>query len=477
MQITKEKVFSNIIWRFLERTGAQLVSIIVAIVLARLLSPEDYGTISLITVFINILNVFVDSGLGSALIQKKDADEVDFSTVFFTNIAFCVILYLIMFIFAPVLARFYCKDELTSIIRVLSITLLISGMKNIQHSYISKTLQFKKFFFATLVGTVIAAFVGILMAYNGFGVWALVAQQLLNLGIDTILLWFTVKWRPIFAFSFFRLKELYSFGWKLLTSALIDTFYSNLRNLIIGKKYSTQDLAFYTKGELFPKSIVGNINNAIDSVLLPTLSESQDDKEKVKMLTRKAISMSTYCIAPLMMGLAACSPSVIYLLLTEKWMATVPYLVIFCVTYMFWPIHTANLNAIKAIGRSDLFLKLEIIKKCIGLMFLFSTMWFGVKVMAYSFLVTSFLCQIVNCWPNKKLLNYGYLDQLKDIFPGIFLAVIMGGLVSLFNLLNISYLMKLLIQIPSGIVIYILGSKLLKIDSYNYIKKLIVGKN
>ncbi len=209
-EITKQKVFSNMLWRFLERTGAQIVALVVSIILARILSPEDYGTIALLLVFINILNVFVDSGLGTALVQKKDADNIDFSTVFYTNVCFCIVLYGIMFLFAPVLASFYANKELTSLIRVLSITILISGVKNIQQSYVSKTLQFKKFFFATLVGTITAAIVGILMAYNGFGVWALVAQQLTNLGIDTILLWITVRWRPDFVFSFNRLKGLFS---------------------------------------------------------------------------------------------------------------------------------------------------------------------------------------------------------------------------------------------------------------------------
>jgi len=225
MPITRQKIFSNLIWRFLERTGAQLVAFIVAIVLARILTPEDYGTIALITVFTTILNVFVDSGLGSALVQKKDADNVDFSTVFYTNVIFCIILYAILFFVSPLIADFYKRQELTAVIRVLGITILISGVKNIQQSYVSKTLQFKKFFFATLVGTVIAAIVGVWMAYHGFGVWALVAQQITNLSIDTILLWITVKWYPNFVFSFERLKGLFSFGWKLLVSALIDTTY------------------------------------------------------------------------------------------------------------------------------------------------------------------------------------------------------------------------------------------------------------
>lgn len=470
MPITRQKIFSNLIWRFLERTGAQLVAFVVAIVLARILTPDDYGTIALITVFTTILNVFVDSGLGSALVQKKDADNVDLSTVFYTNVIFCIILYAILFFASPFIADFYKRPELTSVIRVLGITILISGVKNIQQSYVSKTLQFKKFFFATLVGTVIAAIVGVWMAYHGFGVWALVAQQITNLSIDTILLWITVKWHPDFAFSLERLKGLFSFGWKLLVSALLDTIYNNLRNLIIGKKYSSEDLAFYTKGNLFPNTIVGNINNAIDSVLLPAMAGEQDDRERVKQMTRRAIKTSTYCIAPLMMGLAGCAPAIVHLLLTDKWLPCVPYMRIFCITYMFWPIHTANLNAIKALGRSDLFLKLEIWKKAVGLVVLLTTMWFGVMVMAYSLLFTSVVSQIINTWPNRKLLKYGYLEQLKDILSGIALASVMGFLVSLFNLFPLAEWLILIIQIPVGIIIYLLGSLLFRLESFEYLK-------
>lgn len=476
MSFSKEKVFSNLIWRFLERTGAQFVALVVSIVLARILSPEDYGTIALITVFINILNVFVDSGLGSALIQKKDADNTDFSTVFYTNVIFCIALYILMFVISPFLAEFYSRPELVSIIRVLSITILVSGVKNIQQAYVSRTLQFRKFFFSTLAGTIIAAVAGIWMAYHGFGVWALVAQQVTNLSIDTIILWITVKWRPEFVFSFKRLKSLFSYGWKLLVSALLDTFYTNLYNLVIGKKYSANDLAFYAKGELFPKAVVGNINNAIDSVLLPTMSSEQDNKERVKQMTRRAIKTSTFCIAPLMMGLAGCSQNVISILLTDKWLPAAPYLVIFCITYMFYPIHTANLNAIKAMGRSNLFLKLEVAKKIVGLAVLFSTMWFGVKVMAYSLLFVSVASQIINTWPNKKLLGYGYIEQLKDIFPGIIMAVVMGIIVSFGVYIPVVKGVQFVIQVAVGIAVYILGSKLFRLDSFYYMENILVKK-
>ena len=457
------------LWRFAERCGAYLVQFVVSIVLARILGPEAYGTIALITVFTTILQVFVDSGLGNALIQKKDADDIDFSTVFYTNIVFCLVLYTILFLCAPLIANFYNNQELIPLIRVLGITIIISGVKNVQQAYVSKKLLFKKFFFATLAGTIGAAIVGILMALNGYGVWALIVQQLFNLIVDSLILWITVKWRPIKVFSFDRLKGLFSYGWKLLASSILDTVYNNIRQLVIGKKYSSSDLAFYNKAKQFPNLIVMNVNSSIDSVLLPTMSKEQDDKEKVKNMTRRAIKTSVFIMAPLMMGLAFTGNNVIEVLLTDKWMPCVPFLCIFCITYMFYPIHTANLNAIKAIGRSDLFLKLEIIKKVVGIILLLCTMNISVMAMAYSLIASSIISQIINSWPNRKLLNYGYLQQLKDILPSIILAVIMGVLVYLFNFIGLSSIITLIIQIIMGGIIYIGLAKLFKLDSFNYI--------
>ena len=335
-EFKSNNVLTNVIWRFAERCGAQIIQFIVSIILARMLAPETYGTISLIMIFTTIFQVFVDSGLGNALIQKKDADDLDFSTVFYTNVVFCIILYIIIFLISPIIANFYNNQHLIVLIRILGITVLVSGIKNIQQAYVSKKLMFKKFFWATIIGTIFAAIVGVTMAVNGFGVWALVAQQLTNLIVDTIILWITVKWRPKLQFSFQRLKGLFSYGWKLLISALLDTFYNNICQLIIGKKYSSADLAYYNKGKQFPDLIINNVNTAVDSVLLPTMSNVQDDKEKVKNMTRKSIKVSVFIMAPLMMGLAFTSNNVVELLLTSKWLPVVPFLCIYCIANMFY---------------------------------------------------------------------------------------------------------------------------------------------
>lgn len=469
----KKSVLSNFLWRFAERCGAQGVSFVVSVVLARLLTPEVYGTIALVTVFTAILNVFVDSGLGSALVQKKDADDLDFSSVFYFNVAVCCLLYLGMFLAAPFISKFYNRLELTPVIRVLSLTLVISGVKNVQQAYVSRTMQFKRFFFATLGGTVGAAVIGTVMAYCGFGVWALVIQQIFNATVDTVILWITVKWRPKRMFSWKRLKGLFSYGWKLLVSALLDTVYGNLRQLIIGKMYSSADLAQYNRGRQFPDVIITNINSSIDSVLLPTMARVQEDAAQVKGMTRRAMKTSTYIMAPLMMGLAFCAQPVVRLVLTEKWLPCVPFMQIFCITYMFYPVHTANLNAIKAMGRSDLFLKLEIVKKVVGLVLLLSTMWFGVMAMAYSLLVSTLTSMVINSWPNKQLLRYNYLEQMKDILPGILLAVLMGCCVYPTQWMGLPDIVTLLLQVPLGALIYIGASAVLHLESYEYLMDMV----
>lgn len=462
-------VTANFFWRFFERCGSQLVSFFVSIILARLLDPTVYGEIALITVFTCILQVFVNSGFGTALIQKKNADDLDFSSVFYFNLVSCLLMYGIMFFSAPFIADFYHSPHLTPVIRVLSLTLIVSGVRNIQQAYVSKKLIFKKFFFATAGGTFGSAIVGISMAYMDYGVWALVGQQLANVALGTLILWATVRWRPKLIFSLQRLKHLFSYGWKLLVSSLLDTAYNHLCQLVIGRIYTAKDLAFYNQGHLFPNIIVTNINASIDSVLLPAMSAEQDDRARVRTMTRRAISISTYVMMPIMMGLAVCAEPLVRIILTEKWLPCVPFLRIFCFSFAFWPVHTANLNAIKALGRSDLFLKLEIIKKIVGLIAILLTMNISVMAMAYTLFVTSILGQIINSWPNKKLLGYNYLAQLKDMLPQILLSCFMGVAVYCIQFAELSDVPTLVLQVVLGITIYAILSKIFKIESFCYI--------
>lgn len=468
-------VLTNLLWRFAEQCGSQAASFFVSVVLARLLTPGDYGTVALMLVFINILNVFVDGGFSTALIQKKNADDLDFSTIFFFNLFSGGIAYLLLFAAAPWIASFYARPEMEAMIRVLGIHVLISGVKSVQVAYVSRNMIFKRFFFATLGGTVGAAILGISMAMFGLGAWAIIAQSLFNTAVDTAILWITVKWRPKAQFSFSRLQNLFCFGWKMLVSGLLNTGYENLRSLIIGKVYSSEDLAFYNKGNQIPSMVVNNVNVSIDSVLLPTLSAAQDNREAVKKMSRRSMQISTYVMAPLMVGVAVCATPLVRLLLTEKWLPCVPFIRIFCITYTFYPIHTANLNAIKALGRSDLFLKLEIQKKVVGILLLLTTMWFGVMAMAYSLLVSSFISQLINSWPNRKLLKYTYFQQLYDIAPSILLALAMGAIVFAVPLLGMGDLLTLVLQVALGGILYLAGSIVFRLEAFYYLLGVVKG--
>lgn len=452
--MNKNKIISGLFWKFAERIGAQGVNLIVSIILARILAPEDYGLVALTTIFITISNVFIDKGFDTALIQKKDADDLDFSSVFYCNIIISIIMYILIFLLAPIIAGFYNNSELTVILRVLGISVLIAGVKSIQQVYVAKNMLFKKFFISTSIGTIISAIAGIWMAYNGFGVWALVTQQLTNIIIDTIILWIIVKWRPRFKFSFERLKLLFKFGWKMLSSGLIDVFYTELYGLTIGKFYSTTQLAYYNKANQFPKLIMINVDGSISTVMLPALSNEQESKENIKKIVKRSIKTSLFFLVPMMFGLAAISETLIKVLLTDKWLPAVPLMQLLCFSYALWPIHTINLQAISALGRSDIFLKLEIVKKVVGLIFLVISIPMGVKVMVSMQLLVSIVSAFINMYPNKKLIDYSITEQLKDLLPYFLISIIMYIIVCSFNLITMNSIIKIIIQILIGICIY-----------------------
>ena len=463
------KVASNFLWRFFERFGAQMLNIVVGIILARKLGPGPSGQIAVVLAVINILKVFADSGMANALIQKKDPDDLDFSSVFFFNLAFSLLLYLGLFFAAPAIARFYREDSYVAILRVLGLLVVISGLYNVQLAYVSKTMQFKRFFFATLGGTVFSGALSIAMVYLGFGIWSLVALQLSNFAVNTLILWFTVSWRPQKMFSAERLKKLLSFGWKLLAASFLDTLYLQIYSLVIGRRYPKEELGQFDKGRNWPDQITTSINASLDSVLLPVLSAEQDNVQTLREMTRRAIKTSSFIMMPMMAGLAACATPLVRLLLKEQWLPCVPYMQIFCAIYAFYPLHTANLNAIKAMGRSDIFLKLEVVKKVVETSVLLITLRYGVLAMALGQLFCDILAQLINAWPNKKLLNYPYWTQLKDLMPCLLLSLVMAGCVLAVQLLGLHDLLTLVIQILLGVIIYVLGAKLLKLDSFDYI--------
>ncbi len=471
----KSKVMSGLIWKFAERILAQLVTFLVSIILARLLTPSHYGAIAIVNIFIAIANVFVVSGFGNSLIQKKDADDVDFSSVFYFNIFMGIAFYLVVYFTAPFVASFYEIPILTPTLRVMGLRLIVASVNSVQHAYVARKMMFRRFFWSTLGGTLASAVVGIVMAYNGFGIWALVGQYLTNTVTDTVVLWFTVRWRPKLLFSFKRLSKLFSYGWKLLCSSLLDTGYSELRSLVIGKVYTSADLAYYNKGKSFPNLIITNINSSIQSVLFPAMSDAQDKKEQIKAITRRSIRISSYIMLPLMVGLALIAEPFVKMLLTEKWLPCVPYLQISCLIMAIRPMHTANLQAIKAMGRSDIFLKLEIIKKVLGITIILLVMKYGVLVIAVSEIFVAALNSFINSKPNKRLLGYGYLEQIKDLFNGVAPLFAMIVIVSLIGLIKMQVILQIIVQLLAGAAIYIVVSKLLKLESFEYILKIAGG--
>lgn len=466
---TKGKVINSLFWKLMERGGVQGIQFIVQIVLARILSPNDYGIISLLTIFIALANVFIQSGFNTALIQKKNVKEEDFSSVLYISLVVSTILYIILFFASPFIANFYKIAELKQVLRVLAIILFFGAFNSIQNAIIARTMQFKKLFIGSVFSILISGIVGITLAYSGFGVWALVAQQIVNQVSITFILWFTLKWRPKLIFSINRVGNLFSYGWKLLVSSLIDTIYMNLRGLIVGKVYASNMLAFYNRGEQFPQLIVNNINGSIQSVMLPTLSAEQENKKRVKELVRRSIVTSSFLIFPMMIGLAVVGEPLIKILLTDKWLPAVPFMQIFCLSYALWPIHTSNLQAINALGRSDIYLKLEIIKKIIGIIILIISMFYGIYAIALGGLLSGIISSFINAYPNLKLLNYGYKEQIKDILPSLLLSIIMGGVAYSILYLNMSSYLTLISQVLVGAMVYIGLAILFKLECYEYL--------
>jgi teichuronic acid exporter len=466
---TKGKVIQSLFWKLMERGGVQGIQFIVQIVLARILSPNDYGIIALLTIFISLSNVFIQSGFNTALIQKINVKEEDFSSVLYISLLVATVLYIALFFASPFIANFYGISELIQVLRVLSIILFFGAFNSIQNAIIARSMQFKKLFIVSVFSILISGIVGITLAYLGFGVWALVAQQITNQVSITFILWFTLKWRPKLIFSINRIGDLFSYGWKLLVSSLIDTLYMNLRGLIVGKVYISDMLAFYNRGEQFPQLIVNNINGSIQSVMLPTLSAEQEDRKRVKELVRRSIVTSSFLIFPLMIGLAAVGEPLIKILLTDKWLPCVPFMQIFCLTYSLWPIHTSNLQAINALGRSDIYLKLEVIKKIVGITILIFSMFYGVYAIALGGLLSGVVSSFINSYPNLKLLDYSYKEQIKDILPSLILSLIMGLIVYSILFLNLSPYLTLVIQVFIGAIVYIGLAKLFKIECYEYL--------
>lgn len=459
---------SSFVFKLLESFGNQGISFVVSLVLGRLLSPDDYGVLSLLLIFTALAQVFVQSGLNTALIQRTEIDETDRSSVFFLGLGIAALLYAALFAAAPAIERYFRMAGLARYLRVLALILFPGALTSVQNAVIAREMSFRKLMTASLAATVLSGGVGITMALKGLGVWALVGQQLTNQFSLCLLLLILVCWHPHFCFSFRRVRSLFSFGWKLLLSSLMDTGYQHLRSFVIGKKFSSEALGYFNRGKQFPELLMNAVNGSIQSVMLPVLSEQQSDLERMKQTMRRSIMASSFLVLPLMAGLAAVARPLVSLLLTDKWLPCVPFLQICCIDFAFYPIHTANLQAINAMGRSDVFLKLEIIKKGYGIAILCVTVFCfeGVLPIVWGAVVSTVISSFVNAFPNKKLIHYGYWEQIRDILPPIVMSLTMFLAVSALGRLPLGNLPLLLVQVAAGVVLYGGMSLLFKPESF-----------
>lgn len=471
VQVSRKKILSSLVWVYLENISAQVVSFVVSVVLARLLSPSDYGTIALVTVFINIANVFVSSSFSFALIQKKDCDELDYNTIFWFNLGISLLLYLILFALSPLVGKFYNDISVTLLLRVLSIRIPLSAINSIQLAYVANEMVFRKSFITNSSGAIVSGIVGISLAVIGFGIWALVAQTITNIIFSTFLMSIVVKWKPKLQFSLERLKGLVGFGWKLLVTGLMFAAYNELRSLVIGKRYSAEDLGYYDKGYSFPKLIGANIDTTITRVLFPTLSKSQGDMNRLRSTTRRASKTSAYIMTPILFGLAVIARPLVQFLLTDKWLPCVPYLQIMCIVWWLQPTQSCSIQSIKAIGRSDLYLYIELTCKVIGVGLIYGAvvLFNSPFSIAVSMLLSQILAVIVYGLYVSRHIGYKLRDQIIDLLIPGSLAFVMGFIVYFVGGLIDNNLIKIVVQIIIGAVIYISASASFKIEEFSYL--------
>jgi len=445
--------------------------LVVSIVLARILTPHDFGVIAIVNIFTAIANAFVINSFGTALIQKKNADALDFSSVLYFNIFFCIVVYVALYLCAPLISDFYGNqyDELVPVLRVLCLSIILLGVLAVQSSYISRQMLFKKFFISTSSATFISGIIGIVLALTGFGVWALVWQYILTNLLKVLVLANIIRKPPLLRFSFRRLRGMLGFGSKTLVTSMLITCYLEFRATVIGKLYSAADLAFYDRAKQFPSLVVTNINNSIESVLFPHMSRLQDDISAVKATCKRSIRFSSYIMMPLLLGLLAVAEPLVRLILTDKWLPAVPLLQWFCIVFLFQPIHTANMQALKAIGKSGVQMKLEFIKKGIELACLLVVMWYGVEAIVINMAVLTTLFTGLNAWPNRKYLNYTFGEQVRDIFPSLAMSTVMCAAMWSLTLLHMPAYVTLAVQIVMGPVLYVIMSRLTHNGQLQYI--------
>lgn len=469
----KGKIIKSLSWKLMERFGVLGGQFVLQILLARILDPGHYGALSLMIIFTSLANVFTQHGLNTALVQNKDVTDDDYSSVFWINMVFVSLMYIVFFFAAPLIAQVYEMPDIVWPFRVLSLMLFPGALNSVQLARVRRKMEFFKSFYCNLAAMLVSGITGIVLAYQGAGLWALVAQSVLNVLVSCIVMWFLVDIHPRFVFNLQRVKVLFSFGWKLMASNLIETLYQDLRSMVIGVKYNADTLGYYNRGKHFPQFVNNAINSSVQSVMLPAMSAEQDDKAKVKNMMRNSVTLSAYIIFPLMAGLAGVATPMVRLLLTDKWLPCVPYLQIYCFSLAFHPVHSCNLQAINAMGRSDVFLKLELIKKLYGVALLVLAMLLidSPLAIAISGAVGTLISCFVNASPNKKLIGYSYLQQMKDILPSFLLSLFMCGCVLAVGMLQLPNIILLILQVITGIAVYVGVSALLGLKPFHMLLK------
>ena len=469
----KRKTVSGVMWSAIERFSLQGVQFVMQLVMARLLLPSDYGMIAMLTIFLQIAQAFIDSGFTNALIQKKDRTEVDYSTVFYFNIIIALLFYCILFVSAPLIAKFYNMPDLILVMRVMALSLIILSFSAVHKTKLTIEINFKIQSKITLIAAGISGIIGVGIAYWGYGVWALVYQSILNAMLTTILFNCFYRWKPLKTFSMKSFKRLFSFGSKLLVSGLIHTVYYNLYGIVIGKRFSAAELGYYTRAEQFAILPSYNLSAIITRVTFPILSSIQDDNERLASTYRKYIRLSSYLIFPLMVGLASLANPLVDLFLTEKWNGTVALLQILCFDWMFDHLSGINLNLLYVKGRSDLALRLEIIKKIIAITILLASIPLGIIGMCLGRVLYSLIATYANTYYTNSLIGLSFRTQLKDIIPYLILSLALGGVVYATTYLGLSNIIQLIIGITIGILFYISISYIFKITSLKVLLQLI----
>ena len=472
----KETAAKSMFWAVGERFLTQGTLFVISLVLARILSPEDYGVLSLLLIFINLADVLVTNGLGEALIQKNKPGKVDYGTIFVTGLAMSVVLYALFFLCSDVIAAFYGMDQIGSYLRVLALRLPFSTLSAIQKAYIAKAFLFRTQFVASSLGSLLSGVCAIAMALYGFGIYSLIAQQLLSVVLTSLIMALQTKWLPQFTFCKLSFKTLVPLGVQFCGASLINSIYTEGRSLIIGKFYSAADLAYFNRGNQFPSMVIGNLNAPISNVMLPVMCKVNGDKDRLRSVLQKAIRLSSYLVFPMMAILAGCAPALVTVLLTDKWSACVPYLQLGCLFFLFQPLQTMNWQALKAMGEGACCLRLEVVKKVICFGLLFASIPFGVMGIAIASAASGFFSMIVNIVPVRRLLDYGIKDQIWDIAkPALvssacFLAMLLIGRADL------APIALLMVQLMSGLLIYILGSMVFKLDGFAVIRSELLSR-